>query len=48
MTTNSVATTASFPLLFSPLEVGPVRLKNRAMLETCGWGREGRTFPSVV
>ncbi len=20
----------------------------RAMLETCGWGREGRTFPSVV
>lgn len=31
MTTPSVAAAAAFPLLFSPLEVGPVRLKNRVL-----------------
>jgi len=31
MTTPSVAAATSFPLLFSPLEVGPVRLKNRVL-----------------
>jgi len=30
-TTPSVAATVPFPLLFSPLEVGPVRLKNRVL-----------------